>query len=75
MWLKDTEPVSISDNLLTVKVIDEVTRRHIAEQYLPKISMKLKEITGQNFVCELVLLTAMFLKVSRDAIVIVVYIV
>jgi len=54
MWLKDTEPVSISENLLTIKVIDEVTRRHIAEQYLPKISIKLKEITGQNYICELV---------------------
>jgi chromosomal replication initiator protein len=54
MWLKDTELISITDNILKIKVLDEVTRRHISEQYLPKISMKLKEITGQNFVCEFV---------------------
>ncbi len=54
MWLKDTEPVSISDNILKIKVIDEVTRRHISEQYLSQISFKLKELTGRNYVCEFI---------------------
>ena len=54
LWLKDTEPVSISDNTIKIKVIDEVTRRHISEQYLPQISSKLKEITGQNYLCEFI---------------------
>jgi chromosomal replication initiator protein len=54
MWLKDTEPLSISDNILKIKVIDEVTKRHISEQYLNQISLKLKEITGQQYICEFV---------------------
>jgi chromosomal replication initiator protein len=54
MWLKDTEPLSISDNILKIKVIDEVTKRHISEQYLNQISLKLKEITGQRYICEFV---------------------
>ncbi len=54
MWLKDTEPLSISDNILKIKVIDEVTKRHISEQYLNQISLKLKEITGQHYICEFV---------------------
>ena len=54
MWLKDTEPLSITDNILKIKVIDEVTKRHISEQYLNQISLKLKEITGQQYICEFV---------------------
>jgi chromosomal replication initiator protein len=54
MWLKDTEPVSISDNILKIKVIDEVTRRHITERYLPQICSKLKEITGRIYNCEFI---------------------
>jgi chromosomal replication initiator protein len=54
MWLKDTEPVSVSDNILKIKVIDEVTRRHISEQYLPQIYSKLRELTGRNYVCEFI---------------------
>ena len=42
MWLKDTEPLSISENIFKIKVMDEVTRRHISEQYLTQISFKLK---------------------------------
>ena len=49
MWLKDTEPVAISGNTITIKVIDDVARRHITEQYLTQISAKIKEITGQTF--------------------------
>jgi chromosomal replication initiator protein len=54
MWLKDTEPLSMSENILKIRVIDEVTRRHISEQYLTQISSKLREITGQNYICEFI---------------------
>ena len=54
MWLKDTEPLSISENILKIRVIDEVTRRHISEQYLTQISSKIREITGQNYICEFI---------------------
>ncbi len=54
MWLKDTEPISISENILKIKVIDEVTKRHISEQYSNQIALKLKEITGQHYICEFV---------------------
>jgi chromosomal replication initiator protein len=39
---------------LKIKVIDEVTKRHISEQYSNQISLKLKEITGLNYICEFV---------------------
>ncbi len=54
VWLKDTEPISITNNILKIKVIDEVAKRHISEQYLNQISLKLKEITGQQYICEFV---------------------
>lgn len=54
MWLKDTQPLSINENIFKIKVTDEVTRRHITEQYITQISSKLKEITGQNYICEIV---------------------
>lgn len=54
MWLKDTQPLSITENIFKIKVMDEVTRRHITEQYITQISSKLKEITGQNYICEIV---------------------
>jgi len=54
MWLKDTEPLSMTENILKIRVIDDVTRRHISEQYLTQISSKLKEITGQNYICEFI---------------------
>ncbi len=33
MWLKDTEPLSLSGNTLMIKVADEVAQRHISENY------------------------------------------
>jgi chromosomal replication initiator protein len=54
MWLKDTQPLSIKENIFKIKVMDEVARRHITEQYITQISSKLKEITGQNYICEIV---------------------
>ncbi len=54
MWLKDTEPVSFSDNSIKVKVIDEVARRHITDNYTSLISAILKDITGSNVYIEFV---------------------
>ena len=54
MWLKDTEPVSISDNKIVIKVVDDVAKRHIAEHYSSQISMMIKEISGSNLYCEFV---------------------
>lgn len=54
MWLKDTEPVSLLNNTLMVKVPDEVARRHISENYSSMISSALGAITGQNMFCEFV---------------------
>ncbi|HSV96104.1 MAG TPA: chromosomal replication initiator protein DnaA [Spirochaetota bacterium] len=54
MWLKDTEPVSLSNNTLKVKVPDEVARRHISENYSSMIVAALGAITGHNMFCEFV---------------------
>ncbi len=54
MWLKDTEPVSLLNNTLMVKVPDEVARRHISENYSSMIASALGAITGQNMFCEFV---------------------
>ncbi|RPI96148.1 MAG: chromosomal replication initiator protein DnaA [Spirochaetales bacterium] len=54
MWLKDTEPVSLLNNTLRVKVSDEVARRHISENYSSMITAALGTITGQNMFCEFV---------------------
>ena len=54
MWLKDTEPVSLSNNTLKVKVSDDVARRHISENYSAIISSAIGAITGQNIYCEFV---------------------
>lgn len=53
MWLKDTQPLSMNDNVLTIKVTDDVAKRVIADQYLLSITAKIKEITGENVICEL----------------------
>ena len=54
MWLKDTEPLSINGNVITIRVVDDVARRHIVEQYTPAIVSTLKEITGLNYTCEFI---------------------
>ncbi len=54
MWLKDTHPVSFDSNNIKVKVIDEVARKHISEQYINKIEEALEKISGQKYLCELV---------------------
>jgi len=54
MWLKDTEPVSITDNKISIKVIDDVARRHISEQYSSQINLIIKDLTGKNYECEFI---------------------
>ncbi len=54
MWLKDTQPVSLTENRLTVKVADDVARRHIHEHYSTQIESIVEEITGRKYVCEFV---------------------
>ncbi|MCU0845725.1 MAG: chromosomal replication initiator protein DnaA [Spirochaetes bacterium] len=54
MWLKDTEPVSLLNNTLRVKVSDEVARRHISENYSSMITAALGTISGHNMFCEFV---------------------
>jgi len=54
MWLKDTEPLSISENTLIIRVADDVAKRHIAEQYSEQIESILKEISGQKYNCEFI---------------------
>lgn len=54
MWLKDTEPVSLMENIIKVKVTDEVARRHISDNYSTLISTIVKDITGDNIYCEFV---------------------
>jgi chromosomal replication initiator protein len=54
MWFKDTEPLSIENNIITIKVMDEVARRHIVDQYSNQILNKIKELTGRNYECEFV---------------------
>ncbi len=54
MWLKSTEPLSISGHTLMVKVPDDVARRHISDHYATLIHNVIYEITGEHIVCEFV---------------------
>ena len=54
MWLKDTESITITNETLKIKVIDDVARRHISEQYLTQINLIIKDLTGKNYECELI---------------------
>jgi len=53
MWFKDTEILSINNNLITIKAIDEVARRHIKEKYLQKIGNIINNITKKKYSCEI----------------------
>lgn len=54
MWLKDTEPLSISGNSLKIKVKDDVAAKHLNNQYLNDIEVIVEEITGKKYSCEFV---------------------
>jgi len=49
MWLKDTEPLQINGNTITIKVSDDVARKHISEQYSTQLLSKIKQLTGKDF--------------------------
>lgn len=54
MWLKDTEPVSISENTITIRVGDDVASRHIKEHYSLQIQTALEQITGHKYICDFI---------------------
>ncbi|MCU0846420.1 MAG: chromosomal replication initiator protein DnaA [Spirochaetes bacterium] len=54
MWLKDTEPLSITGNIIKIRVMDDVARRHISDQYSGQINSVLKNLTGLNYECEFI---------------------
>jgi len=54
MWLKDTEPLYINGNTITIKVSDDVARRHISEQYSSQLLSQIKALTGKDFSFEFI---------------------
>ncbi|MFC1669674.1 chromosomal replication initiator protein DnaA [Spirochaetota bacterium] len=54
MWLKDTEPMSISDNTIKIRVVDDVARHHISENYSKQIESIIQDITGKKYICEFI---------------------
>ncbi len=54
MWFKNTEPVAFNENILVVKVPDDVAKRHISDHYASLIHSIIKEQTGKEIVCEFV---------------------
>ena len=54
MWLKDTEPLTISGNTITIKVSDDVARKHISEQYSTQLLSQIKQLTGRDFIFEFI---------------------
>ncbi len=52
MWLKDTEPVMLQENRLTIKVADEVAQRHISDNYSSTLSAIVSEIASKSILCE-----------------------
>jgi chromosomal replication initiator protein len=54
MWLRDTEPLSIVGDVLTIKVKDDVAARHLRDQYLKDIEEIIESATGKKYKCEFV---------------------
>ncbi|MEJ5361469.1 MAG: chromosomal replication initiator protein DnaA [Spirochaetota bacterium] len=54
MWFKNTEPVGFNENILIVKVPDDVAKRHISDHYASLIHSIIKEQTGKEIVCEFI---------------------
>jgi len=52
MWLKDTESLSVNENIIKIEVVDDVARRHITDRYLKQIGSIAKEITGKEYIFE-----------------------
>ncbi len=54
MWLKDTEPLSISGDILQIKVKDDVAVRHLKDKYLKDIEEIIESTTGKKYSCEFI---------------------
>ena len=52
MWLKDTKPVSLSEDIILIEAADDVACRHISDKYSSLIITALKTTTGQNLSCK-----------------------
>lgn len=55
MWLRDTQPISMSDDILYVKVPDDVARRHISDNYSPHIETIINNLTNRHLTCEFII--------------------
>ncbi len=55
MWFKDTKLLSVAENTLYIKVVDDVARRHISANYSPYIEAMLSALTNQDLTCEFVI--------------------
>jgi len=55
MWFKDTKLLSVDDNILYIKVPDDVARRHIADNYSPYIEALINDMTNKSLTCEFVI--------------------
>ena len=55
MWLKDTTPLSIDGDILTIKVNDDVAARHLKDQYQKDIEEIIESTTGKKYFCKFVI--------------------
>ncbi len=55
MWFQNTSVESILDKTVRITVPDDVSRRHIADNYQPLIVDLLRELTGEQYFCEFVI--------------------
>lgn len=54
MWLKDTEPLSITGDILKIKVKDDVAVRHLKDKYLKDIEDIIESTTGKKYSCDFI---------------------
>lgn len=52
MWLKDTEPLSLNDSKMMIRVADEVAQRHISDNYSSMLSSIVSKLASRNIFCE-----------------------
>ncbi len=53
-WFKDTSVIKYSDNILTIKVQDDVAQRYITNSYSKTINELLKKNTGTDYLCNFI---------------------
>ena len=54
LWLKGTEEIDFNDSILTVKVCDEVAKKHISESFSSQIDNAIEKISGKKYLCNFV---------------------